>query len=814
MLVSYKWLQEYVDINVDPQTLGEKLTMAGICVDLVTEPWKDIYNIKCGKIKSIDKHPDADKLVVCHIYMGPDYKDFLDENGLLQIVTGAKNVKAGDTVPVAIHGSAVAGGKIKKSKLRGVPSYGMLCSKDELLIEKNPDDEDGIWILPDEIEAGTDIIKEFMLDDAVLDIDLTPNRSDCLSIINVAREVSAVLGTDLHLPQAEITETAEKVEDLAKITVIDQDLCPRYTGRVIKNIKKGQSPYWMQHYLQTAGLRPISNVVDVSNFVMLEMGQPLHTFDYDKLDNHEIIVRRAKAGEEIVTLDEIERKLPAETLLICDAEKPVCVAGVMGGLNSEITAETKNILLESAVFNHVSIRHTGKNLGLHSEAALRYEKGVDITKCCDVAKRATQLLCDICGGEAVSGIIDTLDHEIPERKVIMRPARVNHVLGTDFKAEDMVRVLKALKFELHQIEDDPVYGTTYEIPVPSFRADITEEVDMVEEVVRMLGFDHVPVHLPYGEMTEGKLTAGQKFNDDIINSVVGLGANQILTYSFMNPKEWDKMHLSADDTLRQNVEIMNPLNEDQKVMRTSLIPGMLKVTAKNHSRRNNDLLLFEKASVYIPTDGDLPQEDTCLGIIATGKGSDNWLGEGEEYDFFYIKGLWEALAAKFGVKWSVKPINDILYLHPGRAAEIFADGETIGFLGEIHPLVAKEYDLNNKATVMQINLDKMFTHIKHLPVYESLTKFPASTRDIAFTVKKDISVGDIEDVIRAEGGKYLTDVYLFDVYEGVQIGKENKSLAYSMTFLCRERTITDDEVNAAFQNILDNLESKFDAKLR
>ena len=814
MLVSYKWLQEYVDINVDPQTLGDKLTMAGICVDLVTEPWKDIYNIMCGKIKAIDKHPDADKLVVCHLYMGPDYKEYLDEDGLLQIVTGAKNVKVGDTVPVAIHGSAVAGGKIKKSKLRGVPSYGMLCSKNELLVEMNPDDENGIWILPDEIPAGADIKKEFMLDDAVLDIDLTPNRSDCLSIINVAREVSAVLGTDMHLPKVEITETAEKVEDLAKISVIDKDLCPRYTGRVIKNIKKGQSPYWMQHYLQTAGLRPISNVVDVSNFVMLEMGQPLHTFDYDKLANHEIIVRRAKEGEEIVTLDEVERKLPAETLLICDAEKPVCVAGVMGGLNSEITGETKNILLESAVFNHVSIRHTGKNLGLHSEAALRYEKGVDITKCREVAKRATQLLCDICGGEAVSGIIDTLDHEIPERKVIMRPARVNHVLGTDFKAEDMVRVLKDLKFELNRIEDDPVYGEAYEIPVPSFRADITEEVDMVEEVVRMLGFDHVPVHLPYGEMTEGKLTAEQKFNDDVINYMVGFGANQILTYSFMNPKEWDKMRLPEDDVLRKNVEIMNPLNEDQKVMRTSLVPGMLKAVAKNHSRRNNDLLLFEKASVYLPTDEDLPQEDTCLGVIATGHSTENWLGSGEEYDFFYIKGLWEALAAKFGVKWSVKAVKDIPYLHPGRAAEVFADGEKIGFIGEIHPLVAEAYDFNNKATVMQINLDKMFAHIQTLPVYESLTKFPASTRDMAITVKKDVAVGDIEDVIRAEGGQYLTDVYLFDVYEGVQIGKDNKSLAYSMTFLCKDRTITDDEVNAAFQNILDNLESKFDAKLR
>lgn len=814
MLVSYKWLQDYVDINVDPQTLGEKLTMAGICVDLVTEPWKEIHDILCGKIRAIERHPDADKLVICYLDMGPDYKEFLNEDGLLQIVTGAKNVRVGDTVPVAVHGSAVAGGKIKKSKLRGVPSYGMLCSKDELLVEKNPEDVDGIWILPDDIPAGADIKKEFLLDDAVLDIDLTPNRSDCLSVINIAREVSAVLGTDLHLPKVEIRETTEKVEDLAKITVLDPDLCPRYTGRIIRNVQRGQSPYWMQHYLQTAGLRPISNVVDVSNFVMLETGQPLHTFDYDQLDRHEIVVRRAKAGEKIVTLDEVERELPADTLLICDADKPVCVAGVMGGLNSEITAKTKNILLESAAFNHVSIRHTGKNLGLHSEAALRYEKGVDITRCAEVSKRAVQLLCDLCGGEAVSGIIDTLAEEIPQRKVIMRPARVNHILGTNFKEEDMVRVLKDLKFELRPIADDLVYGTTYEIPVPSFRADITEEVDMVEEVVRMLGFDHVPVHLPYGEMTEGKLTAEQKFNDDVITAMTGLGANQILTYSFMNPKEWDKLGLSAEDPLRKNVEILNPLNEDQKVMRTTLIPGLLKVAAKNHSRRNNDLLLFEKAVVYIPTGEELPREDMCLGVIATGNGPESWLQEGETYDFFYMKGLWETLAKKFGVNWSVRAVRDIPYLHPGRAAMISVGDQEIGFIGEIHPKVAETYDLNSKATVMQINLDQLFPQIEALPVYESLTKFPASMRDMAITVKKDIPVAEIEAVIWEQGGSYLTDVNLFDVYEGIQVGKENKSLAYSMTFLCEDRTITDEEVNAAFQNVVDHLASKFDAKLR
>ena len=816
MLVSYKWLQRYVDINVDAHKLGELLTMAGITVDLVHEPWADIHDILAGKIRRIDKHPDADKLQICQLDMGPDYHEFLNDEGLLQIVTGATNVAVGQTVPVAVHNSGVFGGKIKKSKLRGVESFGMLCSKEELNIEPNPEDVDGIWILPDEIAAGTDLKTELLLDDFVLELDLTPNRSDCLGIINVAREVSAILGTELHLPEISYQETAEKIEDLAKITVEDTELCPRYAGRLIKNIKWGQSPYWMQHFLQTAGMRPISNVVDVSNFVMLEQGQPMHTFDYDTLANHEIIVRRAHEGEKIVTLDETERTLCPDNLLICDGKRAVCVAGVMGGLNTEITSDTKNILLETAVFDHVSIRHTSKYLGLRSESSMRYEKGVNLANIDLVSRRAVQLLCELCGGEAVSGVIDTLEKESEQLVVKMRPARVNQVLGTDFAEADMVKAIESLRFPITKVaaEAEDAYGSAYLVTVPFYRPDITEEVDLIEEVVRLLGFDNVPTTLPDGAMSEGKLTERQRFGDQVIDAMVGLGANQIIAYSFLNPKEWDKLRLAESDQLRHNVEVLNPLNEEQKVMRTTLLPGLLKAIGKNQSRQNNDLLLFEKGSVFLPGEAELPDEPEHLGIAATGSFAGNWLGAGAEYDFFYIKGLWEALCQKFGVVPGASRLTDAPYLHPGRAAYLYAGDECLGYMGELHPLVAEQYDLKNRVVVLEIDLDKLYQQIVKLPQYVSLPKFPASSRDIAFVVKKDIPVAEIEAEIKKAGGKYLAEVYLFDVYEGERLGALNRSLAYSLTFRSPDRTLVDEEVNAAFDAILAALNDKFGAQLR
>lgn len=809
MLVSYEWLKRYVDITVDAEELGKKLTMAGITVDLVHFPGKNISNVLAGKIMEIEKHPDADKLVVCQIAMGDEYKDNLGENGLLQIVTGAPNVLVGQTVPVAVHNSMLPGGKIKKSKLRGVPSMGMLCSKNELDVEPALTDVDGIWILDDKIPAGADCVKSLMLDDPILELDLTPNRSDCMSIINLAREVSAILGTDMHFPDLEFIESDEVVDDIAKITVEDADICPRYTGRVIKGLKVEPSPYWLQHCLNTAGVRSINNIVDISNFVMLEYGVPMHTFDYKTLANNEIIVRRSVEGEKIVTLDEQERELPTGSLLICDGEKAICVAGVMGGLNTEVEDDTTDILLEVAAFNNVSIRKTSRALGLRSEASQRYEKGVDISNLDVVSRRAMSLLSKLCGGKVAKGIIDVDNSDLKQAVVMLKPEKVNRDLGTDFTEEEIVGAISSLKFDMEKVEGG------YAVTIPFYRPDISYEVDLTEEVVRLLGFDRVPTTLPYGTMTEGKLTAEQSFNKKVKELLMANKANEIINYGFISPKEWDKLQLPADHKFRETVEIMNPLNEDQSIMRTTLVTGMLNSAARNHNRRQNDLLLFETGMTFTVCGDELPVETKTLAVVASGKTANNWSTEGVARDYFYMKGILEFVLDAFRVEnVSYKAISDVPYLHPGRGAAVYVGDIYLGYIGEIHPTVKANYGLKDRATVMEINLHELFMNIQAIPQYKSLPKFPSSVRDMAIVVDKAVPVQEIEDNIKANGGKFLIDVSLFDVYEGLQLGIENRSLAYNLTYQCDERTLTVEEVTADFDKTVALLAEKFNAKLR
>ena len=799
MLVSYKWLEKYVDINVDADKLAELLTMAGITVDLVHHP-KPISGIVAGKIKEIEKHPNADKLVICQIDMGKE---------VLQIVTGAANVEVGQTVPVATVGAQLPGGKIKAAKLRGVPSFGMLCSQSELKVDETTEGKAGIWILPDDIAAGTDLVKELMLDDAVLELDLTPNRSDCLSIINVAHEVATILGTPMHLSEIEYEESSVKIEDMAKVTVQNTALCPRYTARMVQNVTIAPSPLWMQHFLRTAGIRPINNVVDVSNFVLLEWGQPLHTFDYDKLKQKEIVVRQAEKAEKIITLDDQERELTKDMLLICDGNSPVCVAGVMGGQNSGIDDDTKAILLETAYFNPVSIRHTSRDLGLRSESSMRFEKGVDRANLDTVSRRAIQLMVDHCGGKAVSGIIDSAPELPALTEVFVRPAKVNAVLGTGYSEEQIMGAIKSLNFKITAKNDG------YNVVIPSYRPDITGEVDLVEEVARLLGFDNIPTTLPYGSTSCGKRTEEQSFMDNLVDFCADLGLNQIVSYSFNSPKEWDKLNLAADSKLRDNVVIMNPLNDDQKVMRTTLLAGLLKAAARNNSRRNKDLLLFEKGNVFLPMGEVLPEEKPYLGILAMGKDDSRWYGAGTERDFFYVKGILEAVCGRFGIKnCEIRKTKGYAYLHPGRAGEIFIDNNYAGFIGEIHPLVADNYELTGKAVVMQLDLSVVYPEVTVIPFYKALPKFPASARDMALVAALDVSAYAIEAVIKKHGGEYLKKVELFDIYQGAQVMDGYRSLAYGLTFQCDERTLTDEEVNNAFEAILAALDKELSVKLR
>lgn len=816
MLVSYDWLKRYVDINVSADVLAEKLTSAGITVDLVHYPGEMLSNIRAGRIMRIDKHPDADKLVVCQLDMGAGYNDFLNEQGWLQIVTGATNVREGQVVPVALHNSDVVGKKITKSRLRGVASFGMLCSKEELNVPPAVDEPDGIWILDGlGVEPGDDCIAKLLLNDPVLELDLTPNRSDCLSVINLAREVSAVLGTELHLPEISYQESERRVADLAAITVQDADLCPRYLGRLVEDLQLAPSPYWLQHCLASAGVRSINNVVDISNFVMLEYGCPMHTFDYDTLQNHAVIVRRAQEGERIVTLDEQERELTAENLLICDgANRGICVAGVMGGLNTEITAATKNVFLETAVFNAVSIRRTARALGLHSEASQRYEKGVNIAALDDVSRRTMQLMAEICGGKPAAGVIDVFAPEAQAKmqplQVALRPARVNAVLGTDFSEEEIISAIARLKFACHK------EGDAYLVTIPLWRQDISLEVDLIEEVARLLGFDCIPTTLPQGAMTEGKRTPQQRFLENVKNAVVGLGANEVINYGFISPREWERLQLPAEHKLRDTVHILNPLNEEQSIMRTTLLPGLLKCAARNSSRRNQDLLLFEQGMVFMPRaeqQAELPDEVNTLAVLGYGQTPAGWQQAGQPYDYFQLKGLLEALLTECkipaqAIKFAPAAAEELPYMHPGRTAALYINDEYIGYLGELHPKAQAEYELTQRPVVMEINLDvllaqfDMFQNLNGGAVYRKLPKFPAAVRDIAVVLDKNISAAELEKKIAFAGGEYLTAITLFDVYENLTLGLNRRSLAYNLTFQCPERTLTVEEVNAAFDNIL------------
>lgn len=804
MLVSYQWLKRYVDINVSANALAEKLTLAGITVDLVHYPGKDLSDIIAGRIMQIDRHPDADKLVVCQLDMGSDYKDFLNENGWLQIVTGAPNVKVGQVVPVAVHNACVAAGKIKKSKLRGVESFGMLCSKDELNVQPALTDEYGIWILDDSIAPGTDCIEALWLNDPVLELDLTPNRNDCQSVVNLAREVSAVLGTDLHLPEIAYTPGKRNISDLATLQVKDDKLCPRYLARMIENLQIAPSPYWMQHFLGASGVRSINNVVDVSNFVMLEYGCPMHTFDYDTLGGHGIIVRRANEGEVLTTLDEQERKLNSENLLICDADdRAVCIAGVMGGLNTEITANTKNVLLEVAAFDLVSIRRTSRALGLQTEASGRYEKGVNPAVLDDVSRRTIQLLAELCGGTPVDGVLDCTAWEEKPITVKLRPAKVNAVLGTSFTEDEIIGAIKSLKFPIEKTADG------YLVDIPNYRRDIEIEEDLIEEVARLQGFDKIPTTLPTGATTEGMRTPEQRFVDDVKNAMVAFGGNEIINYGFISPKEWERLALPEDDSRRDTIKILNPLNEEQSIMRTTLAPGMLKTAARNLNRRNQDLLLFEQGMAFLPNgDEELPREQSRLAVLACGQSGKGWATPAVEYDFFRLKGIIEALLAKLKIAdVSFAPLGELSFMHPGRTAALYVGGVYAGYLGEVHPKVLANYDIKPRTMLAELDLTVLFAAVNGVEQYRPLPKFPAAVRDIAVVLDKSVSFADLSAAIYQAGGKYLTDVALFDVYENALLGKNRRSLAYNLTFRCADRTLTVDEVNEAFDNILNEIKA-------
>ena len=798
MNTALSWIKAYVpDLNVTDQQYFDAMTLSGTKCEGYTRADKNLDKIVVGQIKSIEKHPDADKLVVCQVDIGAE---------TIQIVTGAPNVEVGQKVPVVLDGGMVAGGhdggsmpeegiKIKAGKLRGVPSNGMMCSIEELGSSRNfyPEaPENGIYVFEADVEVGSDAIEALGLHDTVFEYEVTSNRVDCFSIIGIAREAAATFRLPFHPPVITTTGNGEKAEDYISVEVKDQERCPRYIARVVKNIKIAPSPKWMQRRLAASGIRPINNLVDITNYVMEEYGQPMHAYDYDTIAGPKILVQRAKDGDTFTTLDGQERTLDTDVLMICDAEKEIGIAGIMGGENSMITDEVKTVLFEAATFHGANIRKSAKRVGLRTDASGKFEKGLDPYNAEDAINRACQLIEELGCGEVVGGMVDV---KVPLKENVRIPfdaAKINHFLGTDIPAEDMKGYFKAIDLGFDEEKQ--------EVVVPSFRQDLLSFADIAEEVARFYGYDKIPLTLPSGEATAGKLSYKLRIEQKARDIAEYCGFFQGMTYSFESPKVFDKLLIPAADKLRQAITISNPLGEDYSVMRTSSLNGILTSLATNYNRRNKDVKLYELANIYLPK--ALPLNDYADERMQFTLG---FYGEG---DFFTMKGVVEEFLNAVGMFENPKfdPDCERPYLHPGRKADIYYGETLIGYMGEVHPEVCDNYSIGTKAYVAVLDMPAIVPLTTFDRKYEGIAKFPAVTRDLSMVVPKNILVGQIEEVIAQRGGRHLESYELFDLYEGAQIKPGFKSVAYTITFRNKEKTMEEAEISAAMKKILNGLQ--------
>lgn len=799
MNTALSWIKAYVpELQCEDQEYFDKMTLTGTKVEGYERLDKNLEKIVVGQIEKIERHPDADKLIICQVNIGSE---------TIQIVTGASNVKEGDKVPVVLDGGKVAGGhdggplpengiKIKAGKLRGVPSNGMMCSIEELGSSRDmyPDaPEEGIYILGDDAEVGSDAIEVLGLHDTVFEYEITSNRVDCYSILGIAREAAATFRKPFVPPVVEVKENDEDVKDYISVEVEDKDLCTRYCARVCKNIKIGPSPKWMQRRLAASGIRPINNLVDITNYVMEEYGQPMHAFDLDTIAGGKIIVRRAKDGEEFQTLDGQMRKLDSEILMICDAEKEIGIAGIMGGENSKITDNVKTVLFEAATFNGPNIRKSAKRLGLRTDASGKFEKGLDPVNAKAAIDRACQLIDELGCGEVVGGTVDVCEPIKEKARVKFEPEKINKFLGTDIAKEEMLAIFKMLELEYDEASN--------EIIAPSFRQDIGCFADIAEEVARFYGYDKIPVSLPSGEATTGKLSFKMRVEAKAREIAEFCGFSQGMNYSFESPKVFDKLLLPEDSEYRKAVKIANPLGEDFSIMRTLSLNGMLTSLATNYNRRNKNVRLYELGNVYLPKQvpvTELPEERMQFTLGMYGEG-----------DFFTMKGVIEEFFDSLGMRKKITyhPNAGKEYLHPGRQALVSYEGVTVGFLGEVHPEVLDNYNIGTKAYVAVLDMPEVVKFASFDRKYEGIAKFPAVTRDISMVVPKSVLVGEIEAMIEQRGGKILESYSLFDVYEGAQIKEGFKSVAYSISFRAKDRTLEDADVTAAMKKILNGLES-------
>ena len=798
MNTSLSWIKAYVpDLDVTAREYTDAMTLSGTKVEGYEELDADLSKIVVGQIDKIEKHPDADKLIICQVNIGSES---------VQIVTGANNVHEGDKVPVVLDGGRVAGGhepgsrvaggiKIKKGKLRGIESCGMMCSIEELGSDRDmyPEaPEEGIYIFKDDVEVGSSAIEALGLNDVVFEYEVTSNRVDCFSVIGIAREAAATFGKEFHPPVVTATGNNEDVNDYIKVSVKDSELCPRYCARVVKNIKIGPSPKWMQRRLASVGIRPINNLVDITNYVMEEYGQPMHAYDLDTIADREIIVRTAAKGEKFTTLDGQEREMDDTVLMICDGKKSIGIAGIMGGENSMITDDVKTMLFEAACFDGTNIRKSSKKVGLRTDASGKFEKGLDPNNAQAAIDRACQLVEELGAGEVVGGMVDVYGKKKEPVRVLFDADAINNLLGTDISKEEMIGYFEKIGLAYDE-------GSN-EVIAPTFRHDLFRVADLAEEVARFYGYDNIPTTLPRGEATTGKLSFKLRVEEVARDIAEFCGFSQGMTYSFESPKVFDKLMIPEDSLLRQTVEIINPLGEDYSIMRTTSLNGMLMSLATNYNRRNKDVRLYELGNVYLPKALpliELPEERMQFTLGMYGDG-----------DFFSMKGVIEEFFDKVGMhgKETYDPQAGKPYLHPGRQANVIYDGTVVGYLGEVHPDVADTYGIGTKAYIAVIDMPEIVKRATFDRKYTGIAKFPAVNRDISMVMPKEILVGQVEEVIEKKGGAYLESYALFDLYEGAQIKEGYKSVAYSIVFRAKDKTLEDAEVTEAMERILKELE--------
>ncbi|MEW4059931.1 phenylalanine--tRNA ligase subunit beta [Bacillus siamensis] len=803
MFVSYKWLEDYVDLQgIDPAVLAEKITRAGIEVEGIEYKGEGVKGVVIGHVLEREQHPNADKLNKCLVDIGAEEP--------VQIICGAPNVDKGQKVAVATVGAVLPGNfKIKKAKLRGEASHGMICSLQELGIESKlvaKEYAEGIFVFPNDAETGADAMAALQLDDAILELGLTPNRADAMNMLGVAYEVAAILGTEVKLPETSYEKAAEKAADAVSVKIEDTQANPHYAAKIIKNVKIGPSPLWMQTKLMNAGIRPHNNVVDITNFVLLEYGQPLHAFDYDRFGSKEVVVRKAAENETIVTLDEQERKLSSSHLVITNGEKAQAVAGVMGGAESEVREDTTAILLEAAYFDGQTVRKASRDLGLRSEASARYEKGIDPARVLLAAERACSLIQAYAGGEVLSGTVEENHLEIEANNIHVSVDKVNAVLGMTITKEEIISIYKRLGFAVGEAKDVLV------VTVPSRRGDIKIEEDLIEEAARLYGYDNIPSTLPETAGTTGGLTPYQAKRRKVRRFLEGAGLSQATTYSLTNDKKAAAFAIEKSF----NTMLALPMSEERSILRHSLVPNLLEAVSYNLARQTDSVALYETGSVFLTKEENTkPVEKERVAGAVTGLWRKNlWQGEKKPVDFFVVKGIVEGLLHQLNVSDRIEFVqSERKNMHPGRTANILLNGSLAGFIGQVHPAMEKELDIK-ETYVFELDLHALLTEETEPVVYTAIPKYPSVTRDIALVADKTVTSGQLEAVIKEAGGALLKEVTVFDVYEGEHMEEGKKSVAFSLQYVNPEQTLTEEEVTKVHENVLKALEETYQAVLR